>query len=192
MGMVEERRRVQRFKKRRSGSAWQSQDGSEGELVALRKSRFAEVMGRMPMYMERLGECGAISMYRMADRRALRRKLPASKGIYVLYERGKPMYVGRSDNLADRLLKHGQPSGGSETATFAFNIAKQEFPGSSSMVRKDLQNDEVFQLLFDAAKERVRRMEVRVIGIVDPVEQTIFEVYAHLELQTPFNSFENH
>ena len=29
------------------------------------------------------------------------------------------MYVGRSDNLADRLQEHGQPSGGSETATFA-------------------------------------------------------------------------
>ena len=144
------------------------------------------------MYMEKLRESGAISIYSMADRRALRGKLAATKGIYVLYERGRPMYVGRSDNLADRLLEHSQPSGGSETATFAFNIAKQEFPGSSSMVRKDLVNHKVFQLLFDAAKERVRRMKVRVGSIVDPVEQTIFEVYAHLELQTPFNSFENH
>ena len=149
-------------------------------------------MVKMPMYMEKLGESGAISMYSMADRRALRRKLPASKGIYVLYERGRPMYVGRSDNLADRLLEHGQPSGDSETATFAFNIAKQEIPGATSVVRKDLQKDKDFQLLFDAAKERVRRMEVRVVGVADPIEQTIFEVYAHLELQTPFNSFENH
>ena len=160
--------------------------------MAPRKSRFQEVMVKMPIYMERLGESGAISMYSMADRRALRRKLPASKGIYVLYERGRPMYVGRSDNLADRLLEHGQPSGDSETATFAFNIAKQEFPGSTSVVRKDLQEDKEFQLLFDAAKERVRRMEVRVVGVADPIEQTIFEVYVHLELQTPFNSFENH
>ena len=155
-------------------------------------SRFQDVMAKMPMYMEKLGESEAISMYSMADRRVLRRKLPASEGIYVLYERGWPMYVGRSDNLADRLLEHGQPSGDSETATFAFNIAKQEFPRSTSMMRKDLQKDQEFQLLFDAAKERVRRMAVRVVGVVDPIEQTIFEVYAHLELQTPFNSFENH
>ena len=160
--------------------------------MAPRKSRFLEVMCKMPMYMEKLGESGPISMYNMADRQALRRKLLASKGIYVLYELGRPMYVGRSDNLANRLLEHGRPSGGSETATFAFNIAKQEFPGSTSMVRKDLQKDKEFQLLFDAAKERVRRMELRIVGVADPIEQTIFEVYAHLELQTPFNSFENH
>ena len=160
--------------------------------MASRRSRFQEVMGKMSKYMEKLGECEAISMYNMAERRALRRKLPASKGIYVLYERGRPMYVGRSDNLADRLLEHGQPSGGSETATFAFNIAKQEFPGSTSMVRKNLQKDKQFQLLFDAAKERVRKMEVCVVGVADPIEQTIFEVYTHLELQTPYNSFENH
>ena len=163
-----------------------------GKLVAQRKSRFQEVMVKMPMYMEKLGQSGAISMYSMADRRALRRKLPASKGIYVLYERGRPMYVGRSDNMANRLLEHGQPSGGSETATFAFNIAKQQFPGSTFMLRKDLQRHKEFQLLFDSAKERVRRMEVRVVDVADPIEQTIFEVYAHLELQSPFNSFENH
>ena len=160
--------------------------------MVLGKSRFEEVMGKMAMYMEKLGECGAISMYNMADRRELRRNLPASKGIYVLYERGRPMYVGRSDNLADRLLEHGQPSGGSETATFAFNMAKQEFPGATSMMRKNLQKDKRFQLLFDAAKERVRKMEVRVVGVADPIEQTIFEVYTHLELQTRYNSFENH
>ena len=159
--------------------------------MAPRKSRFHEVMVKMPMYMEKLGESGAMSMYNMADRRARRRKLPAGKGIYVLYERGRPMYVGPSDNLADRLLEHGQPSGDSETAAFALNVAKQEFPGSTSMLRKDLQKDKDFQLLIDAAKERVRRIEVRVVGVVDPIEQTLFEVYAHLEPRTPFNSFEN-
>ena len=28
--------------------------------------------------------------------------------------------------------------------------------------------------------------------LADPIEQTILEVYAHMELDTPFNSFENH
>ena len=146
----------------------------------------------MLMYFDKLRDCGAIGMCTVAERRALRRKLPASKGIYVLYEREKPMYVGRSDDLAERLLEHGQPSGGSETATLAFNMAKQKFSGSTSMARKDLQKDKDFQLLFDAAKERIRKMDVRVVGVEDPIEQTILEVYAHLELHTPFNSFENH
>ena len=144
------------------------------------------------MYLSKLKECKAIGMYTMFDRRALRRKLPASKGVYVLYERGRPMYVGRSDKLADRLLEHGRPSGDSETATFAFNLAKDNFRDSASMSRKDLQRVEDFRLLFDDAKERVRKMEVRVVGVGDPIEQTILEVYLHLALDTPFNSFENH
>ena len=35
-------------------------------------------------------------------------------------------------------------------------------------------------------------MKVRVVEIEDPIDQTIFEVYAHMELGTKFNSFENH
>ena len=157
-----------------------------------REPTFQDVIDKMPRYMGELQDCEAIGMYTMADRRALRRKLPASKGVYVLYEREKPMYVGRSDNLADRLLEHSRPSGDSETATFAFNIAKEDFLGSASMSRKDLQRTKGFQPTFDAAKERVRKMQVRVVDVEDPIEQTILEVYAHLALDTPFNSFENH
>ena len=157
------------------------------------KSRFQDVIDKMPEYMEKLTGCEAISMNTEADRLALRRKVP-TRGIYVLYKHGKPMYVGRSDKLADRLLEHGRPSGGSETATFAFNIAKEWFPGSGSMSRKDLQKIDEFNRRFDTAKECVRKMDVRVVEVKDPIEQTILEVYAHLELETDprFNSFENH
>ena len=112
------------------------------------KSSFQGVIDKMPVYMKELAGCEVIGMKTEADRLALRRKIP-TKGIYVLYEHGKPMYVGRSDKLADRLLDHGRPSGGSETATFAFNIAKEGFPGSMS--RKDLQKIDEFNRRFDAA-----------------------------------------
>jgi hypothetical protein len=46
--------------------------------------------------------------------------------------------------------------------------------------------------LFLHAKERVSRMTVRVIEITDPIEQTLFEVYAALALGTVYNVFENH
>ena len=158
----------------------------------MRKSKFRDVIDKMPRDMEKLKDCEAIAMYTKADRRALRSKLPASKGVYVLYEREAPMYVGRSDKLADRLLEHSRPSGGSETATFAFNIAKEEFRDAASMSRKDLENNKDFQRHYIAAKERVRKMEVRAVEVAGPIEQTILEVYAHMELGTPFNSFENH
>ncbi len=131
-------------------------------------------------------------MYTDSQRRALRHRLPATKGVYVLYEEDKPMYVGRSDNLATRLLEHGRPSGHSETASFAFNMAKEQFSSPESTTRRELQRTEGFQSHFDDAKEQVRKMGVRVVGVTDPIEQTILEVYAHMELDTPYNSFENH
>ena len=107
------------------------------------------------------------------------------------------MYVGRSDRLKNRLLSHGQLSGGSETATFAFILAKKAFNKddpmrSGKLTRPQLQKDPEFIALFDVAKTRVRKMLVRAVGIEDPIEQTIFEVYAHLKLRTPHNDFNNH
>ncbi|WP_407309875.1 hypothetical protein [Desulfosporosinus sp. SB140] len=51
----------------------------------------------------------------------------------------------------------------------------------------------VFVELFLNAKKRVSKMSVRAVEINDPIVQTIFEVYASMELKTDeFNSFENH
>ena len=60
------------------------------------------------------------------------------------------------------------------------------------MSRKGLQRTKRFKPLFDAAKERVRKMQVRVVDVEDPIEQTVLEVCAHLALRTQFNSFDNH
>ena len=154
--------------------------------------RFEDVIDRMPRYLQELEDCQVITR---DGRGRLPLNLPA-KGIYVFYEDSKPMYVGRSDRLRARILQHGRASGGSETAPFAFNIARKKFrktrSDSDSMSRSALAQDPEFVPLFCEAKRRVRRMRIRVVAIQDPIEQTIFEVYAHLKLGTPFNSFENH
>ena len=48
-----------------------------------------------------------------------------------------------------------------------------------------------YDTFFDKSKERVRRMCVRAVEIEHPVEQAVFELYAHVKLETPFNSFRN-
>lgn len=154
--------------------------------------RFEDVMDRMPRYLQELEDCQIITR---DGRGRLSHNLPA-RGIYVFYENGEPKYVGRSDRLKDRLLEHGRASGGPGNAHFAFNVAKKEFrkthPYCAPRPRKDLAEEPEFASLFSEAKRRVRRMGIRVVEIQDPIEQTIFEVYAHLKLGTPFNSFENH
>jgi len=118
-----------------------------------------------------------------------------SKGIYIFYdEDDMPIYVGRSDRMRSRLREHSQRSSTHTSATFAFNLAKdiaKDAGMDTIMPRKDLEKIPSFKKIYDENKERVSRMKIRTIEISDPIEQTLFEVYTHLELKTK-NKFENH
>ena len=119
-----------------------------------------------------------------------------SKGIYVFYENGKPIYVGRTDHMKTRLQEHSRPSSKHNSATFAFNIAMKEAIKKgidTKRYRNVLEQDQDFAPLFSKAKERVSKMGIRVVGIDDPIVQTLFEVYAVIALKTQeYNYFETH
>jgi hypothetical protein len=118
------------------------------------------------------------------------------RGVYVFYEGKCPVYVGRSDRVRKRVREHGQPSSQHGSATFAFLLAKEKAESQgmfdSSKPRRELQDDPVFKPLYTEAKGRICKMSVRVVEVMDPIEQTVFEVYAAMELKTRYNSFENH
>ena len=118
------------------------------------------------------------------------------KGVYVFYEKGKPMYVGRTNSMSRRLQGHCNRSSGHNSATFAFNIAKREAIRRGidvQLTRSQLQVVPAFSKLYFKAKERVAKMPVRVIEINDPIIQTLFEVYAVMCLNTrEYNNFDTH
>lgn len=117
-------------------------------------------------------------------------------GIYVFYENGRPIYVGRSNRMKDRIKEHGRPSSTHNSAPFAFNLAKKvakEKDVDVSRRRRELEKDPIFSGLFLKAKERVSRMSVKVIEVDNPVIQTLLEVYAALSLgTTEYNDFDTH
>jgi hypothetical protein len=121
--------------------------------------------------------------------------IPA-KGIYVFFERGKPIYVGRSNRLKKRITAHSRRTSGHNKATFAFLIAKNSARRAGidlKAYRGDLQEKPAFARLYTKAKERVGKMSVRVIEIDDPILQTLFEVYATVALGTQkYNDFDTH
>lgn len=121
--------------------------------------------------------------------------IPA-KGVYVFFESGKPMYVGRTDDMKGRIQRHSRRSSGHGSATFAFIIAKKAAKGTGidlGVSRDVLEKDAAFVPLFAEAKERVGKMPVKVIRIDDPILQTLFEVYASVALGTgEYNYFDNH
>lgn len=117
------------------------------------------------------------------------------QGIYVFYEHGIPLYVGRSGRnggrFKTRIQEHGRDSSGHNTATFAFLIAKEDIEAKG----KGLNNSRIDveqSSEFAAAKKRVFAMQVKFIELIDPVTQTLFEVYAALELETPYNEWGTH
>ena len=79
-----------------------------------------------------------------------RNDLPGYRGVYAFYENGKPIYVGRANNIRRRIQGHTRPSSGSESASFAFNLAKRDYTGNVEMAktRKALmQIEELLEIL---------------------------------------------
>ena len=114
-------------------------------------------------------------------------------GIYVFFEKNKPIYVGRTKNFSGRLKQHGNKNSSRYSASLAFNLAKNSYNKNHVFTRGELEKDSEFIRAFDKAKNRVRNMSYRVIEILDPITQTIFEVYCVLELKThKYNSFDTH
>jgi hypothetical protein len=148
---------------------------------------FKRIIDQLPIMFERL-VTSSIKHWNDLGR------LP-KKGIYVFYENGNPIYVGRTNRMKDRIKEHGRPSSTHNSAPFAFNLAKKaaiEKGLDLNKSRVDLEKDSTFAKLFFEAKDRVSKMSVRVIEIDDPIIQTIFEVYASMELKTEFNDFNTH
>jgi predicted GIY-YIG superfamily endonuclease len=154
-------------------------------------AQFDEITRKFPDNMKKLLKNPPVSPYELKEN--------ILRGIYVFYENGTAIYVGRSRNITQRIREHQQQSSDSEV--FAFLIAKRDaekagmtlqYKNGKNMTRNELQKYPPFKQIFSDAKKRVAMMKVQVIGIDDPVEQTLFEVYAALELKTKYNTWDTH
>ena len=152
------------------------------------EEEFKVLIDKLPVLFETLANAGLKLWINLGT-------LPPN-GIYVFYENGRPIYVGRSNRMKDRIKEHGRPSSTHNSAPFAFNLAKKvakEKGVDVSRRRSELEKDPIFSGLFLEAKERVSRMSVKVIEVDNPVIQTLLEVYAALSLgTTEYNDFDTH
>lgn len=116
-------------------------------------------------------------------------------GVYVFYERGKPIYVGRSSNIKHRFSVHRTSD--VNGASFAFKLTelsakKQGINLSGHKNRKQKLENAKFKRLFIENKRRIGNMQVRWVQVEDSITQAIFEMYVHMELKTKYNDFDNH
>jgi hypothetical protein len=145
---------------------------------------FASYVDKLPGYLDQLRTSPALEPKDI-------KKLP---GIYYFSEDGIPLYVGRTKNMRQRYKHHCHPGSKGNDAPFAFKLARIEtgkrkpsYKAEGS--RKQLMEDEIFKAAFDQSKSLIRKMELRFIEIDDPIEQTLFEVYASVELRSVHNDF---
>jgi predicted GIY-YIG superfamily endonuclease len=118
-----------------------------------------------------------------------------SPGLYSFSENGKVLYIGRTKNFRKRHKNHCDVKSGENTAAFAFLLARQEtgnVKAAYSKVggRKALMKDPAFNMAFQQAKAKIRRMEVRFVEVSDHNLQHLLELYASMELDSAHNKFE--
>ena len=73
------------------------------------QDKFSEYVGRMS------GLLYELKAKPLLNRDELK-NIPKS-GIYVFYDEGKSLYVGRSNRLKERIMEHGRPSSDHYSAT---------------------------------------------------------------------------
>ena len=118
-------------------------------------------------------------------------------GVYLLSDDDSPIYVGQSRKLRTRLASHGRSSSDHASASFAFLLARADAQEAgvllAALSRRETEAHPPFAAMFDAAKQRVARMDVRVIEIPDPIVRSLFEMYVAEALGLEkYNSFETH
>ena len=108
-------------------------------------------------------------------------------GVYVLSEPDRPLYVGRTRNLRNRLSGHCSSS--VNRATLAVKMARigadrdANYKGDRS-AKYLYENDLNFRAEFDKARQRIGAMQVRYVAERDDVGQALLEIYAAVELDT--------
>ena len=123
-----------------------------------------------------------------------KRAFPDKPGVYLLTDQSGHLYTGRCKSLKKRMGNHGGKSAAS--STFAFRMACHAIGRTASYRkgegRKDLMKDDAFKAAFNANVQRISEMDARYVEIEDDIVQHLFEVYVHLALKTPHNSFGTH
>jgi hypothetical protein len=83
-------------------------------------------------------------------------------------------------------------------AAFAFRLAREATGNLTAAYRAGpnsragLMQDPAFVAAFDAAKARIRAMNLRFVEEADPVRQALLEIYTAVALRTPYNDFDTH
>ncbi len=149
---------------------------------------FQEAVADVPRLFGLLSKCEPFIEKGIASQRG-------KAGIYVFFEDGKPVHVGRTRNLQARLRGH-TTTNRRAPASFAFKrtrrILKKFATYRPDGSRSALMRDPEFAAEFDRQLASVKSMHVRFVEVGDPIKQYLLELYATLEFGLPIDEFDVH
>ena len=125
-------------------------------------------------------------------------KQMCARGVYLLSEGRRHLYVGRSNQIRSRLGRHCRPSATHRMAALAFRLAREETGNLKATYKKGngsragVIENRKFLKAFVKAKARIRNMSVRFVEEADPTRQALLEIYVSIVLRTPYNDFDTH
>lgn len=150
-------------------------------------ARFAQTTQSIPALFEQL----ASSPFFVEKGVAAQKK---KAGIYVFYEDGKAIHVGRTRDLGQRLRGHISRS--HYSASFAFKRARRQLDRKATYTpkgsRADLLKEPEFAEAFHRHIDVLKSLQVRFIEGADPVQQYLLEPYAALEYGLELDEFDTH
>ena len=112
------------------------------------------------------------------------------EGCYVLIDGTRPIYVGISRTVLQRLRQHVRGTTHFD-ATLAYRIAATRNPHNTTSLKAMANKD--FHVGFAKAQHYIRELNVAFIEIPNPLELYLFEAFCAMELDTnEWNTFKTH
>jgi hypothetical protein len=115
-------------------------------------------------------------------------------GVYLFSEEERHLYAGRTKRkISVRIRNHFNSA---NDCPFAWLLARHKTGKKASYKKKgsraDLLSDPTFKAIYDSARNRIRKMQVRYVCEPDPLRQALLEIYVSVAAQTKFNDFDTH
>ncbi len=141
-----------------------------------------------------LKKCDELLKTKSYTLRSLPKKIP-SAGVYVFSKNDRVLYVGRTNNLRQRLQFHTRNN--HNQATFAFLLARHrtkrtEASYQTTGSRNDLLRQPDFRAAFDKARMEILAMDVQFIEEKDSNRQALLEICTAMRARAKYSNFDNH
>lgn len=137
-------------------------------------SKFFDYVEELPVLFKNLENSQSHKIEELKEsklKEMLGSSLPVA-GVYVMYDKNVPMYVGRSKTIAQKI-----------------GVDEKALSKNQATVSRKIMQVNNYETMKDARNYLYENYTVKFIPIENEVMRSLFQIYVATKLETPFNSF---